>query len=1091
MYARRKRITMKKKTFGRAFGRGLTSAACFTLSLSLVLGGILEANAGTVDTYLGTSSQLLVSDNTEENPLYDKFVPPAELLNEDGSGNSTALIQAAIDLNRREVAEGSVLLKNDNGALPLDSGSSVTLLGIRSHANLLGSSFGVKAQGPYISLEQALSQNRTDFANTIAWSEGSLSAASGVTTGAWKGEEFDFERAGFQLNPTMIDIYEQLGQTYVHYENESAAEVYDPGEPSLAEIAAVNGSYQDSFAQYGDAAIVVIARPSCEQVDYLPGGVAEGLDFEHGEPLSLTQNERDAIELAKECSDRVIVLLQSSSSVEIGSLKDDPEVDAILWIGAPGCYGMLGVADLLCGRVSPSGGLFDIFTAYNMSAPAMQNMGKMYYTNTDEVITRAGGVLGFTPGAYTIEAEDIYVGYRYYETRYYDAVAGRGNASSPVGAWGSDTEWDYDKEVTYGFGYGLSYTQFAYELDGEPVFEITVDEETGAPSAYATFRVKVTNVGDREGKTPVQIYGQAPYIQGGVEKSAIQLLNFEKTDVLAPGQSQVVSVQVDLQYIASYDESYDNGDGTTGTYIMDPGSYYFAVGNGAHDALNHIMAAQGMDGTKMSGTGNPAQAYRKDVTEEFLSKTLFSVSKTGYAVSNQLPYADWNYYQPGQVTYLSRSDWAGTFPKTYDAMTLTNEQLIRNLNGQTYTLQTDDDTSDILWGQDNGVKFYEMHGVPYDDPKWDELLDQLTLEEAMYLFTFGGPSIPGAESIGTLETYMAENAGNGIAVALNATKDPSAPWAVSSDDPNNTWHPEVFASAPVGASTFNPELMYELGVFTGIESLFTGINILWGPGLNTHRHAYNGRNGEYYSEDPVLSGVAAMEFAIGALEYGLVAAPKHFAFNDQESERGGVSPYMTEQRAREVELRAYQIAFEATKYDTEDYDAGMRGLMTSFSKIGSVECTASEGLMTEILANEWGFIGYAVTDIYDDVDLWTAVLNAGTTCFDTRGQSGFYTTTTLESSNLFRNLIEGVGLNANLIDGDANLQRKLKEAVHKNIYAWTESHLMNRYNATTRVESQMTWWRAAYGAAAGISGVVMVVGAALYVTAYRRGREEF
>ncbi len=1082
---------MKKKTFGRALGRGLTSAGCFTLSLSLVLGGILEANAGTVDTYLGTASRLLVSDNTEENPLYDKFVPPAQLLNEDGSGNSAALIQAAIDLNRREVAEGSVLLKNDNGALPLDSGSSVTLLGIRSHANLLGSSFGVKAQGPYISLEQALSQNRTDFAHTIAWSEGSMSASSGATTGEWKGEEFAFEGAGFQLNPTMIDIYERLGQTYVHYENESAAEVYDPGEPSLAEIAAVNGSYQDSFAQYGDAAIVVIARPSCEQVDYLPGGVAEGLDFEHGEPLSLTRNERDAIELAKACSDRVIVLLQSASSVEIGSLKDDPEVDAILWIGAPGCYGMLGVADLLCGRVSPSGGLFDIFTAYNLSAPAMQNMGKMYYTNTDEVITRTGGVLGFTPGAYTIEAEDIYVGYRYYETRYYDAVAGQGNASSPVGAWGSDTEWDYDKEVTYGFGYGLSYTQFAYEFDGEPVFEIAVDQETGAPSAYAVFQVKVTNVGDREGKTPVQIYGQAPYIQGGVEKSAIQLLNFEKTGVLAPGQSQVVPVRVDLQYIASYDETYDNGDGTTGTYILDPGSYYFAVGNGAHDALNHIMAAQGMDGDKMSGTGNPAQAYRKDVTEDFLSKTLFSVSKTGYAVSNQLPYADWNYYQPGQVTYLSRSDWAGTFPKTYDAMTLTNEQLIRNLNGQTYTLHTDDDTSGILWGQDNGVKFYEMYGVPYDDPRWDELLDQLTLEEAMYLFTFGGPSIPGAESIGTLEAYMAENAGNGIAVALNATKDPGAPWAIPSDDPNNTWHPEVFASAPVGASTFNPELMYELGVFTGIESLFTGINILWGPGLNTHRHAYNGRNGEYYSEDPVLSGVAAMEFAIGALEYGLVAAPKHFAFNDQESERGGVSPYMTEQRAREVELRAYQIAFEATKYDTEDYDAGMRGLMTSFSKIGSVECTASEGLMTEILANEWGFIGYAVTDIYDDVDLWTAVLNAGTTCFDTRGQSGFYTTTTLESSNLFRHLIEGVGLSPNLIDGDANLQQKLKEAVHKNIYAWTESHLMNRYNATTRVESRVTWWRAAYGAAAGISAAVMAVGAALYVTAYRRGREEF
>ncbi len=1073
----------------KAVARGISGIACFSLCLSMILGIALEANAATIDTYLGTTSEVLASENDEENPLYDKFTPPEELLNEDGSGNSNALIAAAMDLNRREAAEGSVLLKN-NGALPLESGSNVTLLGIRSHVNLLGSSFGVKAQGAYVSLEQALSQNRTDFANTIAWSVGSRGAAPSATITEWKGDEFDFEGAGFNLNQTMIDIYEKLGETYVHYENEPATEVYDPGEPSVEEIAAVNANYKDSFVEYGDAAIVVIARPSAESVDYLPGGVAEGVEFEHGEPLSLTRNELDAIELAKEASDKVIVLISSSASVEIGTLKDDPDVDAILWIGAPGCYGMLGVADILCGRVSPSGGLFDIFTTYNMSAPAMQNMGKMYYANTDEVITRTGGVMGFTPGAYTIEAEGLYVGYRYYETRYYDAVAGRGNATSPVGAYASTDSWDYAKEVTYGFGYGLSYTQFTYEFEGEPTFDITVDSETGAPNAYATFNVKVTNVGDVAGKTPVQIYGQAPYTVGGVEKSAIQLLNFEKTDTLEPGQSQVVPVKVDLQYIASYDETYDNGDGTTGTYIMDPGSYYFSVGNGAHDALNNIMVAQGMDTSKMVGQGNASQVYVKEITEDFISKTLFSVSKTGYPISNQLPYADWNYYQPGEVTYLSRTDWAGTYPQSYTEMTLTNEELINNLNGKTYTLQTEDDTSDILWGQDNGIKFYEMFGVPYDDPKWDQLLDQLTLEEAMYIFTFGGPSIPGADSIGTVETYMTENAGNGIAVNLNASKDPAAPWAIKSDDPNGNWHPEVFGNAPLGASTFNPELMYELGEFTGIESLFTGINILWGPGLNTHRHAYNGRNGEYYSEDPVLSGVAAMEFAIGALDYGLVAAPKHFAFNDQESERGGVSPYMTEQRAREVELRAYQIAFEATKYDTQDYDAGMRGLMTSFSKIGSIECTTSEGLMTEILANEWGFIGYAVTDIYDDTDLWSAVLNAGTTCFDTRGQAGFYSTTTLSSSNLFQNLVEGRGLDEHFIDGDANLQLKLKEAVHKNIYAWTESHLMNRYNATTHIESQLTWWRAAYYGLAGVSGVALLAGVVMYVMASAHKKEE-
>ena len=1066
----------------RGLWRGLTALMVFVLSVSMVLGGVLEANAGTIDTALGTVSSGFVSQQDANNPLYDKFTPPAEYLNADGTGNSHALIQAAIDLNRREAAEGSVLLKNENNVLPLGSGANVTLLGIRSHSNLLGSSFGVKAQGAYVSLEQALSQSKTDFANTIAWSVGSRGAPPGPTVGGWTGDEFEFEGAGYSLNQTMIDIYDKLGETYVHYENEPAAEVYDPGEPSLDEIAGVNADYKSSFAQYGDAAIVVIARPSCEQLDYMPGGVADGLDFEHGEPFSLTKNERDLIALAKECSDKVIVLVQSSASVEIGSLKDDPDVDAILWIGAPGCYGFLGVADILCGRVSPSGGLFDIFTAYNMSAPAMQNFGRMFYTNTEGTITRAGGVLGFKPGAYAIEAEGIYVGYRYYETRYYDCVAGAGNADSSAGTYASAGSWNYDDEVTYGFGYGLSYTTFDYAIQGEPKFDIGANDN-GSPSAFATFSVKVTNTGNAAGKTPVQIYGQAPYIEGGVEKSAIQLLNFEKTDVLAPGDSQTVDVKVDLQYIASYDEGLNGGEGG---YIMDPGDYYFAVGNGAHDALNAIMSMQGMDTAKMAGKGNAGQACKKSITESFISKTLFSTSKTGYKITNQLPYSDWNHYQPGEVTYLSRSDWSGTWPKTYDNMTLTSPELIDALNGKIYELKTNDDTSAIKWGQDNGIKIYEMYGVPYDDPKWDQLLDQLTLEEAMYIFTFGGPSIPGADSIGALETYMTENAGNGIAVNLNASKDPDAPWAIPRDDPNGNWHPEVFANAPMGASTFNPELMYELGQFEGIESLFTGINILWGPGLNTHRHAYNGRNGEYYSEDPVLSGVAAMEFAIGALEYGLVAAPKHFAFNDQETERGGVSPWMTEQRAREVELRAYQIAFEATKYDTPDYDAGMRGLMTSFSKIGAIECTSSYGLMTEILANEWGFIGYAVTDIYDDVDLWTAVLNSGTTCFDTRGQEGFYNSTTLESSFLFTTQMYSDPLNAHLIDGDANLQLKLKDAVHKNIFAWSESHLMNRYNATTHFGSRMTWWRATYLGLEIGSGVLAAACAVMYVLSSRK-----
>ena len=1067
----------------KAMWKGLSSVFCFILALSIVLGGVLEANAGTIDTYLGTNTTVTWTENAEK--AYTAFKPSDEVLNADGTGNSKALIQKAIDLNRKQAAEGVVLLKNENNVLPLASGAKISLFGIGSHENLIGSSFGVKCWGPYISLEQALSQNKTDFAHTITTTLSTNRQTGEVsfspTMQGWSGDEFEFEGAGYILNPVMIEIYDKLSETFINANNGDAQAVFQDQEPGAADIAAVNPNYKDSFAQYGDAAIVYIVRGSAESKDYLPGGVAEGQGIT--EPFELTTDELNAVAMAKECSDKVIVLIASSASVEIKELKDDPEIDSILYIGSVGNYGNLGVADILCGRVNPSGGLFDIFTSQNMSAPAMQNMGEIFYANKD-VVTRTGGVMSFKPGAYTIEAEGIYVGYRYYETRYYDCIVGQGNANSTVGAYESEGGWDYTAEVTYGFGYGDSYTDFKFEIVNDPK-PYTDKSFKGATEYYMDFEVKVTNVGNVAGKTPVQIYAQAPYTLGGVEKSAIQLMNFEKTDIIEPGKSETVKVTIDLQYLASFDE---HGEGT---YIFDAGDYYFAVGNGAHDALNHVLAAQGYttaDG--MDYDGNAAQTIKLVVDESVVPYKAFAVSKTGYAITNQLPYADWNYYQEGEVVYLSRADWAGTYPKQYHNMTLTSQKLIDDLNGKYYDLKTTDDCSEIVWGADNGMHISDMKDVVYTDEKWDKLLDQLTLEEAMYIFTFGGPSIPGADSIGAVEIYMTENAGNGIAVALNASKTKDAPWAIPESDPNGNWHPEVFCSATLGASSFNPELYFELGKFVGEESLFSGINILWGPGLNTHRHAYNGRNGEYYSEDPILSGVAAMEFAIGALENGLVAAPKHFAFNDQETQRGGVSPYMTEQRAREVELRAYQYAFEADKYDTDEFDAGMRGLMTSFSKIGAVECTCSYGLMTEILINEWNFIGYAVTDIYDDTDLWTAVLNSGTTCYDTRGQSGFYDKTTMEGNRLFKTQTNSDTLTKDLINGDKNLQQKLKDAVHKNIYAWSVSHVMNRYVGEVHVDWNLTWWRAIYIGLEAVSAVLMVGCAAMYIMSLKRKESE-
>lgn len=1077
---------MSKKTRSGLW-KGLTALFSFILAVAIAAGTVLEAYKATIDANLGTTSEVLVSESTDDEELYSTYVPDEEYLNDDGTGNAAALIQAAIELGEEQAAEGAVLLKNDNDALPLDEGSNVTLFGIRSHVSMLGSSFGLKLYGWCITLEQALTTNETDFANTVITAQSSDGSGISDTASAWTGDEFEFEGAGFNVNPTMVAIYEELNETYQHAFCEMTSETYDPGEPSLSEIEAVDPDYADSFAEYGDAAIVVISRPGAESIDYTVGGVVDGLGAD--EPLELTDNERNAIEMAKECSDTVIVLLNTSNTVECQELVDDDEVDAILWIGYPGAYGMIGVADVLSGKVSPSGATVDTYAVDNLSAPAMMNQGDYTYTNASEVITRTEAVMGDVSTHYVVEAEGIYVGYRYYETRYYDCVVGQGNADSTAGTYASTDGWNYDEEVTFAFGYGLSYTTFTQEFVGDPVYDITIDEETGAIEAYATFEVKVTNTGSYAGKSIVQIYGQAPYYEGGVEKSAIQLLNYEKSDELQPGESQTVEVVVDLEYIASYDDTYENDDGTTGTYILDPGTYYFATGNGAHDALNNILAAQGYtteDG--MSYDGDASCAIAQEFAEEdgddvdlSISMTAFSVSKTGVSISNQLDGCDWNDFQEGEVVYLSRSDWEGTYPITYDSLTITDETLLSYLNGEYYTVSTSDDTSDITWGDDSSdIMLYDLAGLDYDDEAYDEALDKMTLEEALYLVTFGGPTIPAVESLGLVETYMTENAGNGLVLALNATIDPEAPWAVTDSD-NGAWYGNVFCNATLSGSSFNNELYYEIGEFIGNESLFVGIPILWGPGTNTHRTQYNGRNYEYYSEDPVVCGNATMEFAMGALSKGLIAAPKHFAFNDQETNRAGVSPYMTEQKAREIDLRAFQIAFEATDYDTDEKDYGMMGVMISFSKIGAIECTASTGLLTNILHEEWGFHGYCVTDIYDDTDIWASVLVSGASCFDTRGMSGFYTSLTLETSSYFASQVDGITIGEDAVANDATLQAAVKESAHNLLYCFANSNLMNRYNSTSEIVQQATWWRILYIGLIAVSGVLTVVSAVMYI----------
>lgn len=1090
--------------------QGLTCIFAFLLTLSVIVSTLLETNSVAVDRFLGTTSQVVTS--SDDGTLYSAYTPTDEVLT-NGKGDSKKLIQKAVDINRRELHEGSVLLKNEGNALPLKKENGkvkVTLLGIRSAVTLLGSSAGVLVKnGQTISLADALSKNRTSF--------------SGIA-------DFDFEGAGFEVNQTMLNAYLAVNEARPAYDKnhpevlskvsmidqiagatDNVSEAFNANEATLEELTAVNANYQASFAEYSDAAIVVLGRPNTENQDYLKGKVVDG--FGADEPLQLSKNERDILELAKANFNKVIVLLNNNSAMEVDDLQNDEKIDAILWIGHPGAYGCLGVADVLCGKANPSGGLYDIYAANNLSAPAMQNMGWYRFTNMSKgenpVITRESQY----SDNYVIEAEGIYVGYRYYETRYNDVVLNKGNANDAKGAYESASGWNYSDEVTYGFGYGKSYTTFSQEIVGRPKLEQKAHE------MYMTFEVKVTNTGTVAGATSVQIYGQAPYEHGvtKVEKSAIQLLNFAKTKTIQPNESQTVTVEVDLANLASYDNTVENPDGTKGTYIFEDGDYYFALGynntacqTGAHEALNNVLAAQGYTPENTSGrmtdAGDSELAYKWTYryAGEGVDTNTFGISKNNQRVSNQLDYADYNYYDAGKITYLSRSDWAGTYPVEYgyadgtigENSLTAPESMLKDLNGYYYEVKTNQDTSSFVWGSsDTEVKFYQMIGADWDDPRWDDLIAQMSKEEALVLAACAGDSIASVASVGLVEQKITVNAGNGLdEVSLGATLVPDAPWAISADDENAGWYGIVFASSPVAAATFNPDLMHELGEFVGLESLFVGVPVLWGPGLNTHRHAYNGRNGEYYSEDPVLSGIVAMEYAIGAKKNGLIVAPKHFAFNDQETKRKGLAPFMLEQRAREVELRAYQIAIEATKYDRlTGEDTGMLGLMISFSKIGPVECTCSYGLLTGILKNEWGFKGYATTDIFDDPNLFSAELYAGITGVDFRGKKNI-DMSIFEAGSIYngvpKNQIDGKQITANLYDGDADVWNQVKNANKRTLYVLAQSNLMNKYNASVHTERLMTWWRAAYISAITVTAVFTAAGAALYVLSVIKGKEE-
>ena len=817
----------------------------------------------------------------------------------------------------------------------------------------------------------------------------------------------------------------------------------------------VDDKWKDSMDDY-NVMLVTIGRSSTENGTYLPGvdGVDASQNLNQTDPLGLSDDERDLINAAVEAKEnnggKVIVMLNNANAMEIDEIKNNDGVDAIMEIGFPGGYGFYGVADILSGEANPSGHLTDTYAVTNANSPAAQNFGNYEWTNADPSVNI---------NAEEVEAEDIYTGYKYYETRYADTVLGQGNADATVGS-STGKAWNYDDEVSYPFGYGLSYTTFEQTLK-------SVDVDLA--NRTVTAEVDVKNTGDVAGKDVVQLYTSVPYtdydVENKVEKSAVQLLDYEKTDMIEPGESQTVTITADAQDMASWDSSCENEAGTTGNWILDNGTYYFTVGNGAHEAVNNVLAAQNQD---VEGNKDNVQTWELG---DFDSSS-FAVTLNGTPVENQLQDADLNNWMEDTVTYLSRNDWEGTWPETYKDLTATDE-MISTMADDYSDIEANGDPSSVTFGADNGMTLANMKGVEdITDERWSTLMDQLTLEECLIRTGLGGTSTKVIESITSPEAIQNDgpNGFNSYPLGQYANSDASTgdPCVIAEDDPNRDYKMGVMANETVIGQTFSKQLAAEWGKAVGNYSLWANTAIWWGVGTNLHRTPYNARNHEYFSEDAVLTAGQGAAIIKAGHDYGVLIAPKHLAFNDTEINRTGIAEFMTEQAARENELRGTQSCIE---------DANALAVMTTYNRVGCVTSNAHTGLLLNILHKEWGFKGLMSEDFIQDpayTKIHMAVHNGVTmTC-----NTGDNTMAAVEAVWPYWS-VENASQSEELLTD-------LKQAMLYQNYALANSNAMDGMSTSTHIEKLNTWYdNLITGLRIGF-GVLTVLCAAMYLLGLKK-----
>ena len=1014
----------------RNLWRGLTTLTASLLTVSVAAGPVVDSYRTDIDKFLGTKSSAMVTDSTDE----DLYTYKSDY------SSTTELLDSIEDLGERMSEEGTVLLKNENNALPLskDETQKLSLLGFSSYYPVQGGDMG-----------SSLNENKGTDADTVDF-VGALNAKGfGINEDLqklYKSLEADFK--------TEVNMWGNIME-YYHITAPATDGVFASKEPSQEKMDSVDDKWKDSMDNY-NVMLVTIGRSSTENGTYLPGvdGVDASQNLNQTDPLGLSDDERDLINAAVEAKEnnggKVIVMLNNANAMEIDEIKNNDGVDAIMEIGFPGGYGFYGVADILSGEANPSGHLTDTYAVTNANSPAAQNFGNYEWTNADPSVNI---------NAEEVEAEDIYTGYKYYETRYADTVLGQGNADATVGS-STGKAWNYDDEVSYPFGYGLSYTTFEQTLK-------SVDVDLA--NRTVTAEVDVKNTGDVAGKDVVQLYTSVPYtdydVENKVEKSAVQLLDYEKTDMIEPGESQTVTITADAQDMASWDSSCENEAGTTGNWILDNGTYYFTVGNGAHEAVNNVLAAQDQD---VEGNKDNVQTWELG---DFDSSS-FAVTLNGTPVENQLQDADLNNWMEDTVTYLSRNDWEGTWPETYKDLTATDE-MISTMADDYSDIEANGDPSSVTFGADNGMTLANMKGVEdITDERWSTLMDQLTLEECLIRTGLGGTSTKVIESITSPEAIQNDgpNGFNSYPLGQYANSDASTgdPCVIAEDDPNRDYKMGVMANETVIGQTFSKQLAAEWGKAVGNYSLWANTAIWWGVGTNLHRTPYNARNHEYFSEDAVLTAGQGAAIIKAGHDYGVLIAPKHLAFNDTEINRTGIAEFMTEQAARENELRGTQSCIK---------DANALAVMTTYNRVGCVTSNAHTGLLLNILHKEWGFKGLMSEDFIQDpayTKIHMAVHNGVTmTC-----NTGDNTMAAVEAVWPYWS-VENASQSEELLTD-------LKQAMLYQNYALANSNAMDGMSTSTHIEKLNTWYdNLITGLRIGF-GVLTVLCAAMYLLGLKK-----